>query len=331
MALVPFTSVDEVLDALGSLEGMATDDVVAALPHLLQTAELLDATHPDDPELVVAGLVHDLASALEIGCPDHAAEGARIVAPLLGGRVAELVAGHTDAKRYLVRVDPAYTAGLSPNSTATLVRQGGAMTHSEANEFEARAEAGPLVALRRADDQAKDPDRPTRPIESWRAVLIRVAGAATPGRSCRIREAQPSDVADLRDVYRRSSLSNDGDRDQLLASPDSLVFDPAPVLEGRTRVAVVDGRIVGFATTSSATEVVELDDLFVDPDWMRRGVGRRLVRDVDEVTRARGATRVEVTANDHALAFYLETGFVAGPRVHTQFGVGTRMRLDLGP
>ena len=39
---------------------------------------------------------------------------------------------------------------------------------------------------------------------------------------------------------------------------------------------------------SAATDVVELDDLFVDPDWMRRGVGRQLVLDVEAVTR-RGA------------------------------------------
>ncbi len=147
--------------------------------------------------------------------------------------------------------------------------------------------------------------------------------------SYQIRDAQPSDAAAVSDVYRRSSLSNDGDRDQLLASPDSLVFDPASVHEGRTRVAVADGRIVGFATTSTVADVAELDDLFVDPDWMRRGVATQLVLDVEAVARSHGVRQVEVTANDHALAFYLQAGFVAGRRVQTQFGAGTRMRLDL--
>ncbi len=147
--------------------------------------------------------------------------------------------------------------------------------------------------------------------------------------SYQIREAQPSDVAAVSEVYRRSSLSNAGDRDQLLANPDSLVFDPASVHDGRTRVALADGRIVGFATTTTVGEVAELDDLFVDPDWMRRGVATQLVIDAEAVARSGGATRVEVTANDHALAFYLQIGFVAGGRVETQFGAGTRMRLDL--
>jgi GNAT superfamily N-acetyltransferase len=147
--------------------------------------------------------------------------------------------------------------------------------------------------------------------------------------SYQIRDALPGDAAAVSDVYRRSSLSNDGDRDRLLASPDSLVFDPASVREGRTRVALADGRIVGFATTSTVADVAELDDLFVDPDWMRRGVATQLVLDVEAVARSHGATRVEVTANDHALAFYLQVGFVAGGRVETEFGAGTRMRLDL--
>ena len=175
MALAPFTSVDELLAAMAGLDGLPTDDVVAALPHLLQTGELLEWSDPGDPELIAAGLVHDLASALELGCPSHADEGARLVAPLLGTRVAELVAGHTDAKRYLVTIDPGYSAGLSANSTMTLVGQGGPMDDAERDAFAARAEVDALVALRRADDLAKDPVATTRPVRAWRELLEEVA------------------------------------------------------------------------------------------------------------------------------------------------------------
>ena len=85
-----------------------------------------------------------------------------------------------------------------------------------------------------------------------------------------IRDAVPADMAVLRDVFRRSSLSNDGDRMSLLANPDILELSDVAVNQARTRVAVVaDGRIVGFATSLSAGDAVELDDLFVDPGWMR--------------------------------------------------------------
>jgi N-acetylglutamate synthase-like GNAT family acetyltransferase len=144
-----------------------------------------------------------------------------------------------------------------------------------------------------------------------------------------IRSADTSDVDVLRDLFRRASLSNDGDRDALLANPDALAFDDTSVHEQRTRVAIADGRIVGFATTQVTAGFVELDDLFVDPDWMRRGVGRALVFDAATTARSRGATRVEVTANGHALSFYEAAGFVLDGVTETRFGPGLRMHLDV--
>ena len=136
-----------------------------------------------------------------------------------------------------------------------------------------------------------------------------------------IRAAEPEDTAALRDLFRRSSLSNEGDRAALLAHPEALEFEAG---EGRTRVAVVDGRIVGFATLVAG----ELEDLFVDPGWMRRGIGRALVLDAVAVVRASGLGRIEVTANDHALRFYEEMGFVREGTVETEFGPACRMYLD---
>jgi GNAT superfamily N-acetyltransferase len=137
-----------------------------------------------------------------------------------------------------------------------------------------------------------------------------------------IRVAVPADMAVLRDLFRSSSLSNEGDRASLLAHPDTLAFSGLAVDEGRTRVAVVDGRIVGFATLLVDGE---LEDLFVDPDWMRRGIGRTLVLDAVGVARAQGLERVEVTANGHALGFYESVGFVLDGTVETEFGPGLRM------
>jgi hypothetical protein len=44
----PFSSTEQVVESLESLKALPTQDVVAALPHLLQTAELL-ATVPRRP------------------------------------------------------------------------------------------------------------------------------------------------------------------------------------------------------------------------------------------------------------------------------------------
>jgi GNAT superfamily N-acetyltransferase len=146
-----------------------------------------------------------------------------------------------------------------------------------------------------------------------------------------IRAAHPDDIGVLGDVYRRSSLSNEDDRPSLLANPDALVFADVSVHEQRTRVAVADGRVVGFATTLAVADAIELEDLFVDPDWMRRGVARSLILDAVEVARTRGTTRIEVTANAHALAFYGTVGFVVDGPIATQFGSGLRMHLEVAP
>ena len=146
-----------------------------------------------------------------------------------------------------------------------------------------------------------------------------------------IRDAGPADLAALRDVYRRASLSNEGDRENLLANPDALEFPGLGGDDRRTRVATVDGRIAGFATSVPAGDVIELDDLFVDPGWMRRGAGRALVLDAMAIARGRGAGRLEVTANQHALVFYRRAGFVADHEVPTRFGPGIRMHLDVTP
>lgn len=129
-----------------------------------------------------------------------------------------------------------------------------------------------------------------------------------------IRDAVRSDMGALRDVFRRSSLSNDGDRMNLLAHPDALEFSDLAVREGRTRAAVADGGIAGFATWLSCRDSIELEDLFVDPDCMGQGIGRALVLDLIAIARGRSAHRVEVTANPHALAFYEK----AGPHTRTR-------------
>jgi len=146
-----------------------------------------------------------------------------------------------------------------------------------------------------------------------------------------IRQAVSDDMEVLRSLFRRSSLSNEGDRATLLANPDVLELSEVAIEEGRTRVATVDGRVVGFVSTVTSDDVVELDDLFVEPDWMRRGIGNQLVLHVMEDARRTGAQRLEVTANPHALAFYQNAGFVFDGDVDTRFGPAPRMFRPVDP
>jgi GNAT superfamily N-acetyltransferase len=134
----------------------------------------------------------------------------------------------------------------------------------------------------------------------------------------------------LQEVFRRSSLSNDGDREALLDHPEHLVLPVEPVYRGRTRVVEYpDGGIVGFATVERSSETAELVDLFVTPEYMRRGVGRVLMNDAVAALASDGIRALWVTANRHAMAFYRAVGFEAIEDVPTPLGSGVRMRLRI--
>src|SRR4051812_17912421 len=107
-------------------------------------------------------------------------------------------------------------------------------------------------------------------------------------RSWSIRTAVPSEFARLREIYREASLSNEGDRDALLAYPEEFQLPESALLEGRIRVATApapEGTIVGFATTIDTGEALELEDLFTDPAWMRQGIATALIADAVTLTR----------------------------------------------
>lgn len=177
----PIESLDALLDLLAASATYADEEDVDLLAHMLQCAHRLREVAPDDIELQVAGLVHDVGTALVPDAPDrHARNGADAVRALLGARVARLVAGHAEAKRYLVAVDASYRAALSARSIVTLEAQGGPLDAPAAAAFEGGRDAEALVELRRADDGAKVAGAVVPGLEAWRetiAAVIRAQGA----------------------------------------------------------------------------------------------------------------------------------------------------------
>jgi GNAT superfamily N-acetyltransferase len=145
-----------------------------------------------------------------------------------------------------------------------------------------------------------------------------------------IRLGTLADLSAATEVFRSASLSNAGDRDNMLAHPEYLVLGPEGLAEGRTYVAEEDGSLAGFATWAGASGIIELEDLFVHPGWMRRGIATALVNRIAQVLRARGVERLEVTANPHALGFYRAAGFVDCGVADTDFGTAPRMVLAIG-
>jgi len=161
---------DDLLALLASGRDVFDEPDVDALSHALQCGAILRAEFPDDVELAVAGLVHDISDIIDPSDHrDHDLRGAAFVAPLLGARVAHLVGSHVLAKRYLVATDPAYQRTLSVRSVETLNEQGGALDDLE--QLASDPDLDAILALRRADERAKVADARPPALETWRALL----------------------------------------------------------------------------------------------------------------------------------------------------------------
>jgi predicted HD phosphohydrolase len=172
----PLESIPELLALLARGAGVRDEPELDGLAHALQCGAILRVEHPHDPELAVAGLVHDIA---DIAYPDdhsdHDRRGAVLVEPLLGGRVAHLVGAHVLAKRYLVTTDPAYRAGLSRRSVETLAAQGDALTVADLAALSGDRDLAAILDLRRADERAKDPAARVPGLDAWQAILSEVS------------------------------------------------------------------------------------------------------------------------------------------------------------
>ena len=175
--VAPLRSVDELFDLLERSAHRADSvsdggERVGILAHGLQCADVLRRHSPDDVELQIAGLVHDLG---HVAVPDdvdgHGRHGRVLFTELLGERVADLVELHVPAKRYLVTVEDQYFGGLSEGSIRTLAEQGGPMTPDEVVAFEAEPRHQEAIVLRRADEAAKIPGREVPGLDAWRPVV----------------------------------------------------------------------------------------------------------------------------------------------------------------
>jgi len=148
-----------------------------------------------------------------------------------------------------------------------------------------------------------------------------------------IRDAQPDEAYALESLQRRASDVWAEYRALLAAHPDAIAPPHLAIEEGRVRVAVdVSGLLLGFSIVLPVEDGrCELDDLFVEPDRMRCGVGRMLVDDLATRAAAAGASYVDVIANPNALGFYARLGFEVTGQASTRFGSAPRMTLDLAP
>jgi gamma-butyrobetaine dioxygenase len=124
--------------------------------HMRQAGALAEAAGAEQP-LVAAALLHDIGHLRQEPDSRHGDAGAQWLSQWFGPAVTEPVRLHVAAKRYLCASEPGYYGRLSAESVRTLAVQGGPMTADQVAAFEALPFARDAVAVRRWDDEAKDP------------------------------------------------------------------------------------------------------------------------------------------------------------------------------
>ena len=167
----------EILETSGAAQ--YGDEAVSQLQHALQCAHLAECSGASD-SLVVAALLHDFGhlihklgeDAARRGIDDrHEALGRKYLARWFGEDVTAPVGLHVDAKRWLCATDPAYFDTLSPASVRSLELQGGPFTEAGAAAFIAQPYAQDALAVRRWDEQAKDPEAVTPGLGRYRSHI----------------------------------------------------------------------------------------------------------------------------------------------------------------
>jgi GNAT superfamily N-acetyltransferase len=145
-----------------------------------------------------------------------------------------------------------------------------------------------------------------------------------------IRLALSSEREALEALQWRASLNNPNDREALLAHRDAISLPMEQIATGQVYVAGQAQGIVGFAVLLRRDEsAMELDGLFVEPHFWRRGAGRLLVGHCCGVALKNGAAVLHVVGNPHAEAFYEACGFTVTGKEKTRFGFGLSMTKKL--
>ena len=83
------------------------------------------------------------------------------------------------------------------------------------------------------------------------------------------------------------------------------------VATGNVWVAIgADGEVVGMVALGPGerSDTLDLDKLFVEPRWIRTGVGRILLSYAVSEARRRGAGRLTILADPYAAGFYERNG-----------------------
>jgi ribosomal protein S18 acetylase RimI-like enzyme len=123
-----------------------------------------------------------------------------------------------------------------------------------------------------------------------------------------LRPARAEEAGTLSELALRSKAQWGYDEQFLEACRADLTLRPEEISRRRVVVAEVAGRIAGFYTVDGAPPEGELGNLWIEPDHLRRGIGRRLWQHAMAAAEDLGFTSILIDAEPNAEGFYRAMG-----------------------
>jgi GNAT superfamily N-acetyltransferase len=133
-----------------------------------------------------------------------------------------------------------------------------------------------------------------------------------PAIEIHIRPAELSESDRLREIFTAAKSHWGYDRDRVAELAGDLDLSAEALREKEVFVAEVSGHdgLAGFATLIPRGEIAILDDLWIDPEFMGRGIGSALFHHLADRARGLGARRLEWETEPNAVGFYEAMGAV---------------------
>ena len=149
--------------------------------------------------------------------------------------------------------------------------------------------------------------------------------------SIRIRRARPDEAGALTALARRSKAHWEYEADFLELVGAAMTISAADVMAHEVWVLEDAAcRTAGYHRVLPG-DPAELEDMWVEPDVMGSGHGRRLFEHATEIARSAGAAALELDADPNAVGFYERMGMVRIGETPSNLIPGRalpRMRLD---
>ena len=124
----------------------------------------------------------------------------------------------------------------------------------------------------------------------------------------RIRRARASEAPELTELSLRSKALWGYDAAFLARCRIAMQVKEANVETQPHYVAEIDGRMAGFYGFEALPDGVGLDYMFVDPEFVGRGVGRALMDHAVALARDLGHASLTIVADPNAEGFYRRLG-----------------------